>query len=81
MIMKKFAPFFLVFAIINGCDNSTNTVEKNNTNSIDSTGLVSPTDSINPPGGVINSSPISTDTAAINMQNTLRKKDSIEMKK
>lgn len=79
--MKKLAILFAVFAILNGCDNSTNTDEKNNTGVVDSTGLISPTDPINPPGGVINSSPISTDTAAMNMQNTLKKKDSIEMKK
>ena len=80
-MMKKLTLLFAVFAIINGCDNSGNTVDKNNTDAVDSAGLVSPTDSINPPGGVINSSAISTDTAAINVQNTLKKKDSIDNRK
>lgn len=80
-MMKKLAILFAVFTTLNSCDNSTNTNEKNNTGIVDSTGLISPTDSINPPGGVISSTPISTDTAAINMQNTLKKKDSIETKK
>ena len=78
--MKKLAFLITVFAVINGCDNSTNSSEKGDTDGIDSTELTSPTDSINPPGGVINSSAISTDTAAIDVQNTLKKKDSIEKK-
>ncbi len=81
ILMKKLALLFTLIAIINGCNNSTNAVEKNDKGGVDSTRPRSPSDSINPPGGVISSSPISTNTAAFNMQNTLKKKDSIEKKR
>lgn len=78
--MKKLILIFALFAIVNGCNDSGNAGEKSSTDAVDSTGLISPTDSINPPGGIINGSPISTDTAATNMQNALDKKDSIDNK-
>lgn len=67
----------LIFLI--SCGNSTNT-EKSNA---DTTSMTQPPagDSTTQPTGVDNSSVISTDTAAMNHQNAIKKLDSVKMKK
>ncbi len=76
--MKNFYIPLVTFIIFCSCNSSTNSADKNNH---DSTGLITPADSITPPSGVVNSSAISTDTAAINVQNTIKKADSAGVKK
>ena len=56
------------------CNTSPGSGEKAND---DGTGLKDAADTIRQPSGVINSSPISTDTAAINVQNSVTKVDSL----
>lgn len=61
-----------------GDDNATNNSAPSS-NGNDSVGLTNPTaiDTIKHPTGMENSSVISTDTAAMNVQNTYKKADSI----
>jgi hypothetical protein len=76
--MKKLCFFSAVFFIISSCGNSASNDAAGNTGG-DSVGLTNPSsiDTVKHPGGMINSSVISTDTAAINVQNTFKKADSI----
>ncbi len=71
---------------LNSCgdspDNNAATNNDTNTNN-DTVGLSNPTviDTLKHPSGVDNSSVISTDTAAMNVQNTYKKADSVAAKK
>ena len=73
---KLFFPILLVF--LASCGNANNT--SNSDNATDTVGLTNPIaiDTIKHPSGVDNSSVISTDTAAMNVQNTYKKADSIK---
>ena len=64
--------------ILCSCGNADNNT--NNGNSGDSIGVTNSStgDTVKHPSGVDNSSVISTDTAAINIQNTIRKADSLK---
>lgn len=79
--MKK---LYIVSAILllNSCSNST-TNDEVKSNSTDSGGLTNPSaiDTVKHPSGVDNSSVISTDTAAMNVQNTIKKADSVARQK
>ncbi len=79
--MKKFCIISALFISLTSC-NSTNNDEDNNNkdNTADSSGLTNPSaiDTVKHPTGMDNSSVISTDTAAMNVQNTIKKADSIE---
>ncbi len=79
--MKKLCIISALF-FLNSCGDSSdnNTINSNNA---DSAGLSNPTviDTVKHPSGVDNSSVISTDTAAMNVQNTFKKADSIAAKK
>lgn len=79
--MKKVIITLSVFILLSSCNESTNSTDK--TVSDDSVGLSKPIsiDTIKHPAGVVNSSAISTDTAAMNVQNTIKKADSIDKKK
>ncbi len=75
--MKKLCIISAIF-LLNSCgDSSENNATYTGNN--DSVGLTNPTviDTLKHPSGVVNSSVISTDTAAINVQNTFKKADSI----
>ena len=76
--MKKLCFFSAVFFIISSCGNSTSN-NAGSSNGSDSIGLTNPSsiDTVKHPTGMDNSSVISTDTAAINVQNTFKKADSI----
>ncbi len=67
-----------LFILLTSCGNSTNNNESTSPGS-DTVGLTNPVtiDTTKHPSGVDNSSVISTDTAAINIQNTFKKADSI----
>ncbi|MEO6454048.1 MAG: hypothetical protein ABIN97_08255 [Ginsengibacter sp.] len=75
--MKK---LFIVSAIFIfcSCDNTANNTNEAGANT-DSVGLTNPVviDTLKHPSGMDNSSVISTDTAAMNVQNTINKADSI----
>ncbi|MCW3091632.1 MAG: hypothetical protein JWP81_2701 [Ferruginibacter sp.] len=64
-----------LFCSCNNSDNNTSTGNK--TDTVGNTSPVS-IDTVKHPSGVDNSSVISTDTAAMNVQNTIRKADSIK---
>lgn len=76
--MKHMLIVFALVATLSGCGHGT--AEK--ANSTDSGGLTNPTaiDTTKHPSGVDNSSVISTDTAAMNMQNSIEKGDSAKKK-
>ena len=73
--MKK---LFVISALVvlSSCGNADN--DAASTSNSDTTGLTNPTaiDTIKHPSGVDNSAVISTDTAAMNVQNSIRKADS-----
>ncbi len=69
-----------MFIVLNSCNNSSTDNATNKENGgTDSTGLTNPTsiDTIKHPSGIDNSSAISTDTAAMNVQNSIKKSDSV----
>ena len=77
--MKKCLAIVVLY-IFCSCGNAdNNSTTGNNTDSVGLTNRTSP-DSVKHPSGVDNSSVISTDTAAINVQNTLKKADSLKKK-
>lgn len=81
--MKK---YFIVSALIitlYSCSGNTADNAAANGNTTDSTGLTNPTaiDTTKHPTGVDNSSVISTDTAAMNVQNSYKKLDSAQKNK
>ncbi len=80
--MKKLCIISALFISLSSCNNSTNNDADNNnkTNTTDSSDLTNPSaiDTVKHPTGMDNSSVISTDTAAMNVQNTIKKADSIE---
>ncbi len=84
--MKKLCIVSAIF-IISSCGDSTDNNATNNkvtnTDGTDTGGLTNPItiDSVKHPSGVDNSSVISTDTAAMNVQNTYKKADSVAAKK
>lgn len=80
--MKKLCIVSAVFLLLSSCSNST-TNDEAKSNSTDSGGLTNPTaiDTTKHPSGVDNSSVISTDTAAMNVQNSIRKADSVAKQK
>jgi hypothetical protein len=79
--MKKLL-IISAISILTSCGNSTDT-DKTNVGNTDSSGLSNPVviDTLKHPSGVDNSSVISTDTAAINVQNTYKKADSVKKAK
>ena len=62
--------------VLSSCGNANNNAATSSNS--DTTGLTNPTsiDTVKHPSGVDNSSVISTDTAAMNVQNSIRKADS-----
>lgn len=79
--MKKIMCVLSIFTILTSCNNSNTGNEKHDGS--DSTGLTNPVsiDTIKHPSGVDNSSAISTDTAAMNVQNSIKKADSVKKEK
>lgn len=80
--MKKLCIVSAIFLLLSGCSNST-TNDETESDSNDSGALANPTaiDTVKHPSGVDNSSVISTDTAAMNVQNTIKKADSLAKQK
>jgi len=78
--MKKVLIASALLIALYGC--SGNSSDNATTNTTDSTGLTNPTaiDTVKHPSGMDNSSVISTDTAAMNVQNSYKKKDSAQKK-
>ncbi len=83
--MKKLCIISALFIFLISCSSSTNNdADKDNkNNTADSSGLTNPSaiDTVKHPTGMDNSSVISTDTAAMNVQNTIKKADSIAKQK
>ncbi len=77
--MKKLCIISALFISLSSCSDLTNNDADNN-NTADSSGLTNPSaiDTVKHPTGMDNSSVISTDTAAMNVQNTIKKADSIK---
>ena len=66
--------------IFSSCTNSeSNTSSENKSDSVGNTNPIS-IDTVKHPSGMDNSSVISTDTAAMNVQNTINKADSLKQK-
>jgi len=80
--MKISLVLSVVFFLSAGCNNSTTTNDAKR-DSTDTVGLTNPSaiDTTKHPSGMDNSSVTSTDTAAMNVQNTLKKADSISKQK
>ena len=80
--MKKLFIVSVIFLFLSNCSNSTNNDGDKN-NSTDSSGLTNPTaiDTVKHPTGMDNSSVISTDTAAMNVQKSIEKADSVAKEK
>lgn len=80
--MKKLCIVSVVFLLLSSCSNSTTNDEAKSDNT-DSGGLTNPTavDTLKHPSGIDNSSVISTDTAAMNVQNSYKKADSAAKQK
>ncbi len=78
--MKKVLIASALLIALYGCSGNSSDNATNNTT--DSTGLTNPTaiDTVKHPSGMDNSSVISTDTAAMNVQNSYKKKDSAQKK-
>lgn len=78
--MKKLLSVSALLISLYSCSGSSSDNNANNTT--DSAGLTNPTaiDTTKHPSGVDNSSVISTDTAAINVQNSIKKRDSAQKK-
>lgn len=66
--MKKIYSILLICIGLIACNNSNTDSEHVEADSLKANQVE---DSLNIPGGVINSSPISTDTAAMNVQNSI----------
>lgn len=66
--MKKIYSILILCIGLIACNNTNTDSEYADADSLKS----QVEDSLNTPGGVINSSPISTDTAAMNVQNSLK---------
>ena len=81
--MKKLCIIATIFIFLNSCSNSSDNNNKELKNGTDSTGLSNPItiDTVKHPSGIDNSSVISTDTAAMNVQNSIKKADSIAKEK
>jgi len=79
--MKRIYIVAAISILFCSCGNSTNTSDENKSG--DTVGLKNPSgiDTVKHPTGVDNSSVISTDTAAMNVQNTINKADSIAKQK
>lgn len=79
--MKKLLVVSVLFVALYSCNGSSSDSAANN--STDSAGLTNPTaiDTTKHPSGVDNSSVISTDTAAMNTQNSYKKIDSAKKMK
>ncbi len=77
--MKKVLIASALLIVLYSCSGNSS---DNATNTTDSTGLTNPTaiDTVKHPSGMDNSSVISTDTAAMNVQNSYKKKDSARKK-
>jgi hypothetical protein len=77
--MKKVLIASALLIVLYSCSGNSS---DNATNTTDSTGLTNPTaiDTVKHPSGMDNSSVISTDTAAMNVQNSYKKKDSAQKK-
>jgi hypothetical protein len=73
--MKNIFIAAVLMITLSNCNTSPGNDEKANENG---SGLKGASDTIHQPSGVINSSPISTDTAAINVQNSIKKADSLD---
>lgn len=78
--MKKVIIASLLIALYSCSGNSSDNAANNNTT--DSSGLTNATanDTLKHPTGMDNSSVISTDTAAMNVQNSYKKRDSAQKK-
>lgn len=76
--MKKICIVSVLFIALAGCNSNSPDNDAANGNNTDSAGLTNPTaiDTTKHPGGMINSSVISTDTAAMNTSNAYKKLDS-----
>ncbi|MEJ7769694.1 MAG: hypothetical protein WKF70_08450 [Chitinophagaceae bacterium] len=79
--MKSFFLPGMLILLIACSDSTSNSSDQNN--NTDNTSLTQPDagDTTKQPGGMDNSSVISTDTAAMNYQNTVKKMDSINKAK
>ncbi len=79
--MKKLIIVSVLFIALNSCGGSSDDNAANG-NTTDSAGLTNPTaiDTTKHPTGMDNSSVISTDTAAMNVQNSYKKIDSGQKK-
>ena len=79
--MKKLCIVLTIFIFLSNCSDSNNDGGKST--GADSSGLTNPVsiDTVKHPTGMDNSSVISTDTAAMNVQNTIKKADSVENQK
>lgn len=79
--MKKMFIASALLASLYGCSGSSSGNAADN-NAIDGAGLTNPTaiDTTKHPSGMDNSSVISTDTAAMNVQNSYKKRDSAQKK-
>lgn len=76
--MRKLCIVSVFFLLLSSCSNSTTNDEAKD-NRTDGGAPTNPTgiDTVKHPSGVDNSSVISTDTAAMNVQNTIKKADSL----
>lgn len=76
--MKKLFIVSALFIALSGCNGNSPDNDAVNNHTTDSAGLSNPTaiDTTKHPTGMDNSSVISTDTAAMNVQNAYKKRDS-----
>lgn len=80
--MKKLCIISALFITIISCNSNSSDNDAATGNTTDTAGLTNPTaiDTTKHPGGMINSSVISTDTAAMNTSNSYKKLDSAKKK-
>lgn len=80
--MKKLCIASTLFIALSSCGGNSSNNNETTGNTTDSTGLTNPTaiDTTKHPGGMVNSSVISTDTAAMNTSNAYKKLDSAKQK-
>ena len=77
----KLYTIIAVILFITACGDAANTGDQNTTTDTSTSTQMEPTDTTRQPSGMDNSSAISTDTAAMNVQNTVKKADSIQQQK
>jgi hypothetical protein len=73
--MKKLVVLGLCFSVFASCGSNTSENQTGDNNTTDSSGLTNPItiDTVKHPSGMSNSNVISTDTAAMNVQNSINK--------